>query len=62
MTQQRVRCTTCNCGALIHAVTGETMHVAIELKPSDMVGQNGNTQILRPCPNEKCKANTLVKA
>lgn len=62
MTEIRVKCTSCNCGATKHNITGETMHVAIELKPTDMIGQNGNTQILRPCPNEKCKAQTLVKA
>lgn len=62
MTEQRILCTSCNFGGNIHEVTGETMHVAIELKGTDMVGQNGSTEILRPCPNEKCNAKSLIKA
>ena len=60
MTEQRVKCTSCNWGNMPHEGRDEIRKCKIDLKQSDFVGQNGSAQIIRPCP--KCSKRKLVKA
>lgn len=56
----QINCLSCGYGTKTYEGTNEIRRISIELKEADIIGQNGSTQILKPCP--KCNEKKLVKA
>ena len=52
MKEERIRCLSCQLGSKQHEMTGETMHVNIQIELVDLPE--------KPCPD--CGEKTLVKA
>ena len=57
-----IKCKKCLYGAKNYQGTNEVRRVLIELNWFELLPLNGTTEVLRPCPNENCDANTLIKA
>ncbi len=56
-----VKCKKCGYGSKTYEGTEEIRKISIELNWFELLPLNGTTEVLRPCPNEKCDAEKLVK-